>query len=221
MTTRFSDTQAAPGTRGCSSQELTSLFPTVLLRRRFPDAQKKNVRLREIVLEHEKSDPGVGHSNVGGWHSSADLWDWPEPEMRELCAWVTRAAEDLTGTVVPVQPGDSIRAVPYGGAWANLLRDGGYNKVHNHPGAVWSAVYYVSTGTPAAHPPGNGCFEFMDPRPGNIHGGKEILPPEAGLLLMFPAWLYHYVNPFHGTGERISLAFNMNAEIMRDAPAAR
>lgn len=205
--------------RGCTNEELSSLFPTVLLRRRLPDAAIKNVRLREIVLEREKSDPGVGHSNVGGWHSSPDLWDWPEPEMRELCQWIVRAAEDLTATVVPVRPGDEIRAVPFGGAWANVLRDGGYNKVHNHPGAVWSAVYYVASGDPDPQPPGNGNFEFMDPRPGNIHGGKEVLPPETGQMIMFPAWLYHYVNPYRGRGERISIACNLSVDIMRTSAA--
>ena len=96
-----------------------------------------------------------------------------------------------------------------------MLRDGGYNKPHNHPGAVWSAVYYVSSGDPYPDPPDNGNFEFMDPRGGNLHGGKEIVRPEPGLLMVFPAWLFHYVNPYHGEGERISIAWNFNVEILR------
>lgn len=220
MTRQTSDT-AAPPQRGCTSDELSTIFPTVLLRRRLPDAAARNARLHEVVLAREKRDPGIRHSNYGGWHSSADLWDWPEPEIRELCGWVIRAAEDLTASVAPLQPGDEIKALPYGGAWVNLLRDGGYNKIHNHPGAVWSAVYYVATGNPDPAIPGNGSFEFMDPRPGNIHGGKEVIQPEPGLLMMFPAWLYHYVNPYHGTGERISIAFNLTIEIMRNAPPPR
>ena len=30
---------------------------------------------------------------------------------------------------------------------------------------------------------------------------------------MFPGWLNHFVNPFKGTGERISIAFNLDVEI--------
>ncbi|MEX2453910.1 MAG: TIGR02466 family protein [Rhodospirillaceae bacterium] len=211
-------TSGATPAQGCTPAELSNLFPTVLLRRQMPDAPRRNARLREIVLEHEKTDPGVRHSNVGGWHSSADLWDWPEPEMQELCGFVKQAARDLTATVAPIRPGDEIRVIPYGGAWANVLREGGYNKVHNHPGAVWSAVYYVADGEPYDNLPGTGLFEFMDPRPGNIHGGKEVIRPDAGLLMMFPSWLYHYVNPHHGKRERISIAFNMTVEIKRDLP---
>ena len=92
---------SARPTQGCAPNELTSLFPTALLRRRLPDAERRNARLRQIVLSREKSDPGVRHSNVGGWHSSADLWEWPEPEMQELCNFVKQAATDLTATVAP------------------------------------------------------------------------------------------------------------------------
>jgi hypothetical protein len=34
-------------------------------------------------------------------------------------------------------------------------------------------------------------------------------------LMMFPAWLNHYVNPYHGDSERISIAFNLTVEICR------
>ncbi len=218
MKTQLRETAVNSPRRGCAPEELSNIFPTVVMRRKMPDAEARNARLRDVVLAREKSDPGIQHSNVGGWHSSADLWEWQEPEIRQLCAWVIAAAEDLTATMVQLRSGDEVRAIPYGGAWVNLLREGGYNKVHNHPGAVWSAVYYVSAGEPDPKIPGNGNFEFMDPRPGNIHGGKEVLPPEAGTLMVFPSWLYHYVNPYFGKGERISIAFNMNVEILRDAP---
>ena len=201
--------------KSCETHELSQIFPTLLLRRKMPDAKSKNRRLRKIILQREKTDSGVNYSNVGGWHSTPDLWDWPNPEVRELCDWVKRAAGDMTATVVPVRQGDEVRVEPHGGAWANVLRHGGYNKVHNHPGPVWSAVYYVASGNPYPEPSGNGNFEFMDPRPGNIYGGKEVLRPEPGLLMVFPAWLYHYVNPLHGDGERISIAFNLNVEIIR------
>ena len=200
---------------GCAPEELSNLFPTVLMRRRMSDAKSKNRRLRKIILKRETIDPGVRQSNVGGWHSTADLWDWPNPEMRDLCNWVKTAAQDFTASTFALKPDDEVLVEPYGGAWANVLRDGGYNKVHNHPGSAWSAVYYVASGEPNKNLPGNGNFEFMDPRPGNVYGGKEIVTPEPGMLMLFPSWLYHYVNPYHGDGERISIAWNLSVEIVR------
>ena len=36
-----------------------------------------------------------------------------------------------------------------------------------------------------------------------------VLRAEAGTMIVFPSWLYHFVNPFQGDGERISVSFNM------------
>jgi uncharacterized protein (TIGR02466 family) len=33
--------------------------------------------------------------------------------------------------------------------------------------------------------------------------------PKAGRMVMFPAWLLHQVRVYHGTAERISIAFNL------------
>ncbi len=54
-----------------------------------------------------------------------------------------------------------------------------------------------------------------DETPAEPHGGAEIVVPELGLLINFPAWLNRYVNPYHGGGTRISVSFNLNVEIIR------
>jgi uncharacterized protein (TIGR02466 family) len=40
-------------------------------------------------------------------------------------------------------------------------------------------------------------------------GTTEKLQPKAGRMVIFPAWLLHQVRPYHGTAERISIAFNL------------
>ncbi len=78
---------------------------------------------------------------------------------------------------------------------------------------VWSGVVYVDMGDPDAVPADNAYIAFVDPRPANIHATTLQIRPEAGLLLMFPAWLPHYVNPYKGKGTRISIAFNVTIEV--------
>ena len=39
---------------------------------------------------------------------------------------------------------------------------------------------------------------------------EEYVKPEEGVLLMFPSWLRHSVNPFFGEGERRTFSANMN-----------
>ena len=110
--------------------------------------------------------------------------------------------------------------------WANVNRSGHGNEFHSHPGSFWSGVYYVDDGGIAADPSLGGELEFMDPRgpgpamyaphlafamPGGLSvGANEVVPPKAGRLVMFPAWLLHQVRPYRGTAERISIAFNLS-----------
>lgn len=198
----------------CKPGELKSIFPTLVLVRRLDAIVPMNERLHQIVLERERVDPGIGVSNVGGWHSQSDLMNWDYPEIRALMRECIEAGRDMTQATLPPGIDGDIRLRFHGGCWANLLRDGGYNTVHNHAAAVWSGCYYVTIGDPDPQPAYNGWIEFQDPRPANIHAHKEKVRPEAGVLLMFPAWLNHYVNPFRGRGERISIAFNFDVEVV-------
>jgi hypothetical protein len=61
-------------------------------------------------------------------------------------------------------------------------------------------------------------LEIRDPRPAAIHGrlpafmfGRGVnIRPQSGLLVVFPAWIEHWVHPFFGSGERISIAVNID-----------
>ena len=200
-----------------SGGELKQIFPTVMLLRRVNNILPINNKLRDIVLANEQQNSGINASNVGGWHSQADFFEWEFPEVKLLAQECMAAGFDLASTLVPAEAEGELKVKFQGGSWANVLREGGYNKIHNHPGALLSGCYYVSVGNPDSDPEFNGWIEFQDPRPGNVHGGKERVKPEVGMLLLFPGWLNHYVNPFRGEGERISIAFNIEAEfILRD-----
>jgi uncharacterized protein (TIGR02466 family) len=202
--------------------ELRSVFPTIIMQRRLENIIPLNDRLRDIILEREKLVPGVGVSNVGGWHSPGDFHQWEFPEVRTLVKEFIIGGTDMTRSSLPPDIDGEIRLRFHGGCWVNLLRDGGYNTVHNHAGAVWSGCYYVCTGDPdPGAPPYNGWIEFQDPRAANIHSHKEKFQPQAGTMLIFPGWLNHYVNPFRGKGVRISIAFNFDVEVVPKHLAAR
>ena len=68
----------------------------------------------------------------------------------------------------------------------------------------------------------SGCIEFIDPRNsvknfgGIVQELKDSLPfresilmhPVEGRLIVFPAWLKHWVTPIEEEDERISISFN-------------
>jgi uncharacterized protein (TIGR02466 family) len=102
--------------------------------------------------------------------------------------------------------------------WGINMREGDVNTQHVlHPDAKVSGVYYVripegqAGGTPAK--PG-GSIMFCDPRP-RAHMNQvfnqitEIeLPPEEGMMILFPSYYEHGVIPFKGPGVRTCIAFN-------------
>ncbi len=101
-----------------------------------------------------------------------------------------------------------------------MLRSSGYSSVHNHPNSFRSGVFYVPRGGPEPTPPENGKLELLGPRSGvnmlyldgNVLDGRYIVDPVPGLMVVFPSWLRHMVRPYFGTGERISVAFNVIIE---------
>ena len=193
-------------------------FPTPFLQMQFPDTDETNAALHKLVLEREKEFPGVGRSNVGGWHSAEDVFEWPGPAIATFREYVAQGVSEISQFSMEGQLDGPVDIQMDGGAWINLCRDGGYNKIHNHPDCNWSGVYYVTLGEPDPDAPRDaGTIEFLDPRMGATDvtpQGANAFPkltidPQPGLMVIFPCWLYHYVNPFNGKGERISIAFNI------------
>jgi uncharacterized protein (TIGR02466 family) len=100
--------------------------------------------------------------------------------------------------------------------WAAICRADAYHAPHSHPDSAWSGVYYVDAGTDNPERPMNGVLEFLDPRagaeavtaPGDPYGEPVRVRPEAGLLVIFPSWLYHWVHPYAGQTPRIAISFN-------------
>lgn len=198
---------------------VTLVFATPILMRMLPRTEPVNARLREAILQAEREDTGHGGSNVGGWQSTPTLLDWPIPEIAELRQWLDDAIVHVA--CLPDERASRVEYTAY--AWANLIRNGGYNRTHDHGDIHWAAVYYVDRGEPEPGHPMNGKIELRDPRPGASIGGNLrypgytfgqglIIDPRPGMLLMFPGWIEHFVHPFFGRGERISVAINVTVK---------
>ena len=197
-----------------SRLELSHVFPVLIAQRSWPDSQALNGALRDLVLNEPRRSQGVKISNVGGWHSAKDLHERSEPCIRELVERIRAMTRDLVYETVdnPLEAHLENWEIE---AWANINRRGNYNSAHIHePKFVWSGVYYVDPGD--VDPP-SGDIKFED-RSGVA---KEVLRnadpferevavrPEAGLMIMFPVTLFHYVEPYLGQRPRISIAFNL------------
>ena len=215
-----SSSQAQIGS-GKPNVQIRQLFPTPIAVLAVPDADKINDALEALIFEREKAVPSVHHSNWGGWQSPTDFPDWCGDAGKSVLTIARQMATNLTcdrlGKPVPINWRLN--------AWANVNRLGQGNEFHTHPGAFWSATYYVRDGGAGADPSLGGEFEIQDPRGvgpamlapdlairtpgGQSIGASEVVRPVAGNLVMFPSWLSHGVRPYSGKDTRISIALNL------------
>jgi uncharacterized protein (TIGR02466 family) len=172
-----------------------------------------NDKIEKFCLERKNASPGRVISNGGGWQS--DNLDMKTPELAELFAKVQAALDEVHRAFTF---NTAMRQV-ITEAWININGRGHFNYSHDHPGSLFSAVYYVKGGAD------KGELEFKTPITAHTYtisnelvsgfnaftGHAMVIPPVTGDLLIFPAWLLHRVNMSKSDEDRISIAFNSKA----------
>jgi len=172
------------------------------------DVQLDNNKLTQDIINWSNQDPGVAKTNVKGWHSTTDMATKPEyqPLINELMIMSKDVFKEEWLDREPI----------LGNMWANINPKEGSNQPHIHPNSLFSGVYYVKSNPQA------GRLKIYDPRPGAqivMPVRKEGQPPKhlwkdanldpvTGRLIMFPAWLWHAVEPNQSDELRISVSFN-------------
>jgi uncharacterized protein (TIGR02466 family) len=197
-----------------SEYQLEQAFWTPVMVARLARATEINGPLEAAIGRRRRTEAGVRRSNVKGWHSDTDLTDWAEAEIRPVLDEVLALADEHSfDSQAPDGrcPGWKVEA------WANVSGPGAYNVPHYHPGHLWSAIYYVridpgTGGELVLFDPRLPFINMAAPRLSFRHNGGErsiVLQPEAGMLVLLPAWLQHSVSPWEGDGQRISIAMNL------------
>jgi len=185
--------------------ETLRLFPTLVGMFEVDDRELL-AHASEQILARSTTHPGVARGERTGWQSEADLLGWTPALHRvgDLCSQAIAAVAEPASENI------------YLSAWANVLRRGDYFTPHTHANTVWSVVLYVDAGDSAADVGGVLCLR--DPRAGAgmVHGPTNVhdtactfqLTPRTGVLVVFPAWVVHWVVPYRGERPRISIAVN-------------
>ena len=180
-------------------------FPTTIYAK---DIQLDNETLSNDIVNWSQQDPGVKKTNMNGWHSKPEMH--LKSEYQQLVQELYKMQEEI------YQEEWLDRQPKLGNMWANINYPGGYNRPHVHPNCLFSGVYYVKANK------NSGVFVANDPRPGMQtmmpsrkpgrppkHLWREVhLEPIPGRIIMFPAWLWHCVEPNQSNDIRISISFN-------------
>lgn len=182
------------------------LFPTRIWQAQLPALRPQFDSWVELVLRMRAANPKpAGRTNRQGWNSE-DMAVLETPTFAPLRDAVRAACTSALREM-------GVAGIPFDlQSWVNLHDRGGFNFLHVHEGCLLSGSFYLKV------PPGSGRFVFRDPRPGVVHGYvKGAVPngysdiqltPEAGLMVLFPCWMEHYVEPHDSDEPRIVIAFN-------------
>ena len=187
------------------------LFPSRIWQAHFPALMPQLAGWAKFVLAMRAASPEpAGRTVRQGWNSvDMDLLD--RPEFAALHQVIRAACGSALSEMGRGNVAFSLQS------WINMHDRGGFNFLHMHEGSLLSGSFYVSV------PAGSGQFVFRDPRPGVLNGSIKggvpnghadvHLTPSAGLLVLFPCWMEHYVEPHDSDEPRITVAFNAVDEV--------
>jgi uncharacterized protein (TIGR02466 family) len=169
--------------------------------------------LRNYCYELRKKSEGVHMSNVGGWQSSGFMDENVFFHQIEDDINFVKKTLQLTHLKLFLQ-----------NCWFNINYKNNYNRQHVHPGSFLSGVLYMKV------PKNSGNIVFLDHSfnirtsyeenfriqnelpLNNVFSKEWKYTPTENLLLIFPSWLEHYVEPNMSDEERISIAFNIGVK---------
>lgn len=182
------------------------LFPT-LVGTFAIDAPAQLAALAREVLA--RADTAATRADGAAWRSANDLLSW-SPATRAIGDWIGEAVT----TLVP-DDGDASDAGVYLTAWATVVRAGEHVAPHAHADAAWTGALYLDAGdSDDRH---GGRLALRDPRAGAgmVESATSRFAaactahhtPRTGELVVFPAWVLHWVEPYQGARPRISVGF--------------
>ena len=205
---------------------ITELFSVPVFSFECPSAAPMNEELKRFIYEmKDRSKPENRSVSGGGWQSRKNLFDSPNESIEPLRSFVSDCYDSMLREYYGLANLDRDRLRTE--AWANVNPAGGHHKSHIHLGGFhWSGVYYIAT---KCRSQDDGCIVFEDkifwngdkgkvenhwrvpvPRRSPAKSVREMrLTPRDGLLVMFPASLFHRVTEFLGEDERVTIAFNI------------
>jgi uncharacterized protein (TIGR02466 family) len=182
------------------------LFPTRIWQAHLGAlAPQMELMVRVVLAMRAANLKPAGRTVRQGWNSE-DMAVLERPDFVALKHAVRAACASALGEMGQGNIAFRLQS------WINMHDRGGFNFLHMHEGSLLSGGFYLKV------PPGSGQFVFRDPRPGVIHGSVKggvpnghadiHLTPSAGLLVLFPWWMEHYVEPHDSDEPRITIAFN-------------
>ena len=189
-------------------------FSTPVWSSKIDNYKKINEEMLTYINDLKKIDPkGVVKSNFKGWHSKDFNLNNEQPKK-----FIEAIKNNINSTLNDMDWDIKNQTVKINNLWAIINEHGAWNQKHHHSNNDLSAAYYISANE------GCGDIVFYDPRPGPVfshpiakspnilNASVNSITPEEGMLILFPSYLEHSVNPNLSDKKRVVISFNIKLE---------
>ena len=186
------------------------------------DLMAFNEKLKKVILKHPNftSDWDPAKRAIRGGAVVPRLFDYNHPILKKLEVAIVNAVGNYTTNLQNKENHPFLGFKPKRytiDIWANVLGSNDHQSSHIHNQGWMSGVYYVSLPENSVEDnPYAGWLEFNRPGYGlpALGGEKNIerIAPKAGMIVMFPSYVWHGTIPFTSQDTRISIAFDIHAD---------
>ena len=187
-------------------------FPTPVWVSKLENYSNTNEKIFSYIKYLQKNDSdGIIRSNIKGWHSKDfDLKDEAPQEFIKLIS------ENIKNVLDDMNWDNKSQIPKITSMWAIINKQNSFNERHHHGNSALSAAYYVRANEES------GDIVFYDPRPAftfshpenseinNLNGQTKSITPKSGMLVLFPGYLEHSVQPSRSNDDRIVISFNVS-----------
>ena len=192
--------------------DLSLFFPTPVWSSVINNHENINQKLLSYINELKNNDPdGIRRSNFKGWHSKDfDL------KNENVAIFISSISATLNKALNDMNWDLKNQTVKITSMWSIINQKEAMNGRHIHGNNFLSSAYYVKAPTDC------GSICFYDPRsgptfshpkttgPNKLNATAHTITPKDGLLVLFPSYLHHSVEPNVSDEERIVISFNVN-----------
>ena len=170
-----------------------------------------------LAAHHDLPFHPVGQSLRQGSQTTSDLrrledkavrafFDAVAAPIAEHLAWLGQGDDPVRS-----RNGGGFR---FAGTWSVRLRPRGFHADHVHPRGWLSSAFYVEVPS-EVEVDRRGWLKFGEPgmptRP--ALGAEHFVKPEAGMLVLFPSYMWHGTVPFEGDKTRLSIACDLVPDV--------
>ena len=191
--------------------ELNKLFYQPMWAEELTEIDDRQLnQIQEFCLDQASKTPGRKFTNDGGWQSDEylhkDLKDTPLNSLLNIILEKLNGCMHELGSHIPIE---------FETIWINVNNQSHSNSIHTHSGAL-SGSFYVKVPDQSASiffTREQDLHQWFYGSIGSQHNTEASSPrvyigPMEKLLVVFPSWVPHGVNPNPSTEDRISIAFN-------------